>query len=57
MNKPRKEKRITNAGESVLCDSPLLITTPILLVGMWIGAATMENNIEVPLKTKNRTTT
>jgi len=27
-----------------------------LLVGMYIGATTMENNIEVPQKTKNRTT-
>ena len=28
-----------------------------LLVGMQIGAATMENSMEVPQKTKNRTTT
>ena len=27
-----------------------------LLVGMEIGAATMENSMEVPQKTKNRTT-
>ena len=27
-----------------------------LLVGMWIGAATMENSMEVPQKPKNRTT-
>ena len=28
-----------------------------LLVGMWIGATTMENSVEVPYKTKNRITT
>ena len=27
-----------------------------LLVGMQIGVATLENNMEVPQKTKNRTT-
>ena len=27
-----------------------------LLVGMYIGAATVENSMEVPQKTKNRTT-
>ena len=27
---------------------------PTLLVGMYINAATMENNMEIPLKTKNR---
>ena len=27
---------------------------PTLLVGMYIGAATMENSMEVPQKTKNR---
>ena len=27
-----------------------------LLVGMYIGATTMENSMEVPQKTKNRTT-
>ena len=26
-----------------------------LLMGMYIGTVTLENNIEVPLKTKNRT--
>ena len=29
---------------------------PTLLVGMEIGAATMENNMEIPQKTKNRAT-
>ena len=29
---------------------------PTLLVGMKIGAATMENSMEVPQKTKNRIT-
>ena len=29
--------------------------TPTLLVGMQIGAATMENSIEVPQKAKNTT--
>ena len=29
---------------------------PTLLVGIKIGAATMENSMEVPLKIKNRTT-
>ena len=29
---------------------------PTLLVGMQIGAATIENSMEVPLKTKNRVT-
>ena len=28
-----------------------------LLVGMYIGTATMENSMEVPQKTKNRITT
>ena len=28
--------------------------TPTLLVGMYIGIATMENSIEVPQKTKSR---
>ena len=27
---------------------------PALLVGMYVGAATMENSMEVPQKTKNR---
>ena len=27
-----------------------------LLVGMWVGAATVENSVEVPYKTKNRAT-
>ena len=27
---------------------------PTLLVGMYIGATTMENSMEVPQKTKNR---
>ena len=27
-----------------------------LLVGIYIGAASMENSIEIPQKTKNRTT-
>ena len=29
---------------------------PTLLVGMQVGAATMENSTEVPQKTKNRVT-
>ena len=29
---------------------------PTLLVGMYIGAATMENGTEAPQKTKNRVT-
>ena len=29
---------------------------PTLLVGMYIGAVTMENSMEVPQKIKNRTT-
>ena len=29
---------------------------PTLLMGMQVGAATMENTMEVPQKTKNRTT-
>ena len=29
---------------------------PTLLVGMEIGAVTMENNMEIPQKTKNRAT-
>ena len=29
---------------------------PTLLVGMQIDAASMENNVETPLKTKNRAT-
>ena len=29
---------------------------PTLLVGMYVGAATMENSVEVPQKTKNRIT-
>ena len=29
---------------------------PILLVAMWIGVATMENNMEIPWKPKNRAT-
>ena len=29
---------------------------PTLLVGMWIVAATMENTVELPEKTKNRGT-
>ena len=29
---------------------------PTLLVGMQIGTATMENSIEIPQKTENRTT-
>ena len=29
---------------------------PTLLMGMYIGIATMENSIEVPIKTKNRAT-
>ena len=29
---------------------------PTLLVGMQIGRATMENSIEIPQKTENRTT-
>ena len=29
---------------------------PALLVGMEIGAATVENSVEVPQKIKNRTT-
>ena len=28
--------------------------SPRLLVGMWIGTATMENNMDMPQKTKNR---
>ena len=28
--------------------------SPSLLVGMWIGTATMENNMDEPQKTKNR---
>ena len=31
-------------------------TPSMLLVGMEIGVATMENSMEVPQKTKNRTT-
>ena len=27
---------------------------PTLLVGMWIGSATMDNSMEIPQKTKNR---
>jgi hypothetical protein len=27
-----------------------------LLVGMWIGAATIENSMEIPWKTENRAT-
>ena len=30
---------------------------PTLLVGMYTGAATVENSMEVPQKTKNRITT
>ena len=30
---------------------------PTLLVGMYIGATTMENSMEFPLKTKNKATT
>ena len=30
---------------------------PTLLVGMKVGAATMENSMEVPQKAKNKTTT
>ena len=30
--------------------------TPILLVGMYVGTAFVENSMEVPQKTKNRTT-
>ena len=29
---------------------------PILLVGMYIGTASMDNSMEVPKKTKNRAT-
>ena len=29
---------------------------PTLLVGMEFGAASMENSMEIPLKTKNRVT-
>ena len=40
-----------NAGKSVEKRNLL-----ILLVGMLVGAATMENSMEVPQKTKNRIT-
>ena len=29
---------------------------PALLVGMYIDTATMENSMEIPLKTRNKTT-
>ena len=45
-----KSLQITNAGEDVRKGNPWT-----LLVGMKIGAATMENSMEVPQKTKNRT--
>ena len=32
------------------------VNVPTLLMGMQIGAATMEDGVEAPLKTKNRTT-
>ena len=40
-----------NAGKSVEKRNLL-----ILLVGILVGAATMENSMEVPQKAKNRTT-
>ena len=45
------KKSIINAGDGVEKREPL-----ILLVGMSTGAATVENSMEVPQKTKNRTT-
>ena len=40
---------MTNAGEDTDKGNP-----PTLLVGMYIGVATIENSMEVPQKAKNR---
>ena len=44
-----KSLQITNVEEGVANRNP-----PTLLVGMYIGAVTMENSMEVPQKNKNR---
>ena len=44
-------KSTNNTGEGVE-----KAATPTLLVGMSTGAATLEHSMEVPKKTKNRTT-
>ena len=46
-----RKSTITNIGEDVEKGNPCA-----LFVGMQVGAATMENSVEVPQKTKNRTT-
>ena len=46
-----KRQKITSVGEDVEKGNPRA-----LLVGMEVGAATTENSMEVPQKTKARTT-
>ena len=46
-----KRQNITSVGEDVEKGNPRA-----LLVGMEVGAATTENSMEVPQKTKARTT-
>ena len=46
-----KSLQITNAGEGVEKREPFYTVG-----GMYIGAATVENSMEVPQKSKNRTT-
>ena len=47
----RKSQEITNAGEDMEKREP-----SYMLVGMSIGAATIGNSMEIPQKSKNRTT-
>ena len=46
-----KRQQITSVGKGVEKKEPCA-----LLVGIQIGAATMENSMAIPQKTKNRTT-
>ena len=52
---PVRMAKINNRKQQMLAKMQRKGNLPKLLVGMYTGAATLENSMEVPQKVKNRT--